>query len=260
MGTYEELMEQVNKLVQPEEEVKNRFTACKCGFVGVHPANVQPKTTCPKCAGLLWVGNTEDEAKAKAKAEPKEEPKAEPKEEPKSEPKEEPKTEVVRVVKKKAKPKVEVKVEDETEVETEEETEVKPDWKKAREDAVRKVVEEFKLNEFSPVPIGTAVVQALGFTFWQDKKPNFRFMEPFEEPIDFRQVYDAARAEQPATRIDVARCSDVDNELVKPTLYGGEAIVQLNNGSGIRTVKAGTKIKIGAVVSANGSYLRFVIM
>lgn len=250
MGAYEELMEQVNKLVQPEEEVKNRFTACKCGFVGVHPANVQPKTTCPKCAGLLWVGNTEDEAKAKAKAEPKVEPKEEPKEEPK--------VEVVRVVRKKAKPKVEVEVE--TEVETEEETEVKPDWKKVREEAVRKVVEEYKLNEFSPVPIGTAIVQALGFTFWQDKKPNFRFMEPFEEPIDFRQVYDAARAEQPATRIDVARCSDVDNELVKPTLYGGEAIVQLNNGSGIRTVKAGSKIKIGAVVSANGSYLRFVIM
>jgi len=247
-------MEQVNKLVQPEEEIKNRFTACKCGFVGVHPANVQPKTTCPKCAGLLWVGNTEDEAKAKAKAEPKVEPKVETKEEPK----EEPKVEVVRVVRKKAKPKVEVEVE--TEVETEEETEVKPDWKKAREEAVRKVVEEYKLNEFSPVPIGTAIVQALGFTFWQDKKPNFRFMEPFEEPIDFRQVYDAARAEQPATRIDVARCSDVDNELVRPTLYGGEAIVQLNNGSGIRTVKAGTKIKIGAVVSANGSYLRFVIM
>lgn len=251
MGAYEELMAQVNKLVQPEgEEVKNRFTACKCGFVGVHPANVQPKTTCPKCAGLLWVGNTEDEAKAKAKAEPKVEPKEEPKEEPK--------VEVVRVVRKKAKPKVEVEVE--AEVEAEEETEVKPDWKKVREEAVRKVVEEYKLNEFSPVPIGTAIVQALGFTFWQDKKPNFRFMEPFEEPIDFRQVYDAARAEQPATRIDVARCSDVDNELVKPTLYGGEAIVQLNNGSGIRTVKAGTKIKIGAVVSANGSYLRFVIM
>lgn len=258
MGAYEELMAQVNKLVQPEEEVKNRFTACKCGFVGVHPANVQPKTTCPKCAGLLWVGNTEDEAKAKAKAEPKVEPKEEPKEEPKVEPKEEPKVEVVRVVRKKAKPKVEVEVE--TEVETEEETEVKPDWKKVREEAVRKVVEEYKLNEFSPTPVGTAIVQALGFTFWQDKKPNFRFMEPFEEPIDFRQVYDAARAEQPATRIDVARCSDVDNELVKPTLYGGEAIVQLNNGSGIRTVKAGTKIKIGAVVSANGSYLRFVIM
>lgn len=253
MGAYEELMEQVNKLVQPEEEVKNRFTACKCGFVGVHPANVQPKTTCPKCAGLLWVGNTEDEAKAKAMAEPK----AEPKEEPKAEPKEEPKVKVVKVVKK-AKPKVEVEVE--TEDETEDEADVKPDWKKAREEAVRKVVEEFKLNEFSPIPIGTAIVQALGFTFWQDKKPNFRFMEPFEEPIDFRQVYDAARAEQPATRIDVARCSDVDNELVKPTLFGGEAIVQLNNGSGIRTVKAGTKIKIGAVVSANGSYLRFVIM
>ena len=248
MGAYEELMEQVNKLVQPEEEVKNRFTACKCGFVGVHPANVQPKTTCPKCAGLLWVGNTEDEAKAKAMAEPKAEPKEEPKEEPK--------VEVVKVVRKKAKPKVEV----ETEVETEVEAEVKPDWKKVREEAVRRVVEEFKLNEFSPVPIGTAIVQALGFTFWQDKKPNFRFMEPFEEPIDFRQVYDAARAEQPATRIDVARCSDVDNELVRPTLYSGEAIVQLNNGSGIRTVKAGTKIKIGAVVSANGSYLRFVIM
>lgn len=252
MGAYEELMEQVNKLVQPEEEVKNRFTACKCGFVGVHPANVQPKTTCPKCAGLLWVGNTEDEAKAKAMAEPKVEPKAEPKAEPK--------VEVVKVVRKKAKPKVEVEVEVETEVEAEDEADVKPDWKKAREEAVRRVVEEFKLNEFSPVPIGTAIVQALGFTFWQDKKPNFRFMEPFEEPIDFRQVYDAARAEQPATRIDVARCSDVDNELVRPTLYAGEAIVQLNNGSGIRTVKAGTKIKIGAVVSANGSYLRFVIM
>ena len=252
MGAYEELMEQVNKLVQPEEEVKNRFTACKCGFVGVHPANVQPKTTCPKCAGLLWVGNTEDEAKAKAMAEPKVEPKVEPKEEPK--------VEVVKVVRKKAKPKVEVEVETEVEAEVEDEADVKPDWKKAREEAVRKVVEEFKLNEFSPVPIGTAIVQALGFTFWQDKKPNFRFMEPFEEPIDFRQVYDAARAEQPATRIDVARCSDVDNELVRPTLYGGEAIVQLNNGSGIRTVKAGTKIKIGAVVSANGSYLRFVIM
>lgn len=252
MGAYEELMEQVNKLVQPEEEVKNRFTACKCGFVGVHPANVQPKTTCPKCAGLLWVGNTEDEAKAKAMAEPKVEPKAEPKAEPK--------VEVVKVVRKKAKPKVEVEVEVETEVEAEDEADVKPDWKKAREEAVRRVVEEFKLNEFSPVPIGTAIVQALGFTFWQDKKPNFRFMEPFEEPIDFRQVYDAARAEQPATRIDVARCSDVDNELVRPTLYCGEAIVQLNNGSGIRTVKAGTKIKIGAVVSANGSYLRFVIM
>ena len=250
MGAYEELMEQVNKLVQPEEEVKNRFTACKCGFVGVHPANVQPKTTCPKCAGLLWIGNTEDEAKARAKGKPIDEPKAEPKAEPK--------VEVVKVVRKKTKPKVEVEVE--TEVETEDEADVKPDWKKAREEAVRKVVEEFKLNEFSPVPIGTAIVQALGFTFWQDKKPNFRFMEPFEEPIDFRQVYDAARAEQPATRIDVARCSDVDNELVRPTLYGGEAIVQLNNGSGIRTVKAGTKIKIGAVVSANGSYLRFVIM
>lgn len=256
MGAYEELMEQVNKLVQPEEEVKNRFTACKCGFVGVHPANVQPKTTCPKCGGLLWIGNTEDEAKAKAMVEPKAEPKAEPKEEPKAEPK----VEVVKVVRKKAKPKVEVEVEVETEVEAEDEADVKPDWKKAREEAVRRVVEEFKLNEFSPVPIGTAIVQALGFTFWQDKKPNFRFMEPFEEPIDFRQVYDAARAEQPATRIDVARCSDVDNELVRPTLYCGEAIVQLNNGSGIRTVKAGTKIKIGAVVSANGSYLRFVIM
>lgn len=259
MGAYEELMEQVNKLVQPEEEVKNRFTACcKCGFVGVHPANVQPKTTCPKCGGLLWIGNTEDEAKAKAMAEPKAEPKNEYREIPKEEPKVEPKVEVVKVVRKRAKPKVEVEVE--TEDEAEDEAEVKTDWKKAREEAVRRVVEEFKLNEFSPVPIGTAVVQALGFTFWQDKKPNFRFMEPFEEPIDFRQVYDAARAEQPATRIDVARCSDVDNELVRPTLYGGEAIVQLNNGSGIRTVKAGTKIKIGAVVSANGNYLRFVIM
>lgn len=246
MGAYEELMEQVNKLVQPEEEIKNRFTACKCGFIGVHPANVQPKTTCPKCSGLLWVGNTEDEAKAKAKAESKVEPKVETKEEPKEEPK-------VQIVRKKAKPKPKVEVEVETEVET-------PDWKKVREEAVRKVVEEYKLNEFSPVPVGTAIVQALGFTLWQDKKPNFRFMEPFEEPIDFRQVYDAARAEQPATRIDVARCSDVDNELVKPTLYNGEAIVQLNNGSGTRTVKAGTKIKIGAVVSANGSYLRFVIM
>jgi hypothetical protein len=133
------------------------------------------------------------------------------------------------------------------------------DYRAAREARIAAFIEKHALNEFQPVPVGTAIVQTVGYTLWVGGKPIFRLKESFETGREFAADYNAARAEQPATRIDVAACNKVSDPELEACLYKGDLIVSLNSGHGTETVKPGDTIKIGAYRTRENR-LRFAII
>jgi hypothetical protein len=133
------------------------------------------------------------------------------------------------------------------------------DYRAQREARVAAFIEKHNLNEFQPVPVGTATVQTVGYTLWVGGKPIFRLKESFETGREFAADYNAARAEQPATRIDVAACNKVSDSELEACLYKGDLIVSLNSGHGTETVKPGDTIKIGAYRTKENR-LRFAII
>jgi hypothetical protein len=133
------------------------------------------------------------------------------------------------------------------------------DYRAAREARIAAFIEKHALNEFQPVPVGTATVQTVGYTLWVGGKPIFRLKESFETGREFAADYNAARAEQPATRIDVAACNKVSDPELEACLYKGDLIVSLNSGHGTETVKPGDTIKIGAYRTRENR-LRFAII
>ena len=138
-----------------------------------------------------------------------------------------------------------------------------PDYKAEREAAITALIDQLKLNEFQPVEVGTALVQAVGFTLWvrDDKgaRPIYRVQESFESAADFRAAYDAARASQPALKIDCAACSHISSPAVEKCLFGGDLMASLNTGHGTMRVKAGQRVKIGVYKTKEGR-LRFAVI
>lgn len=138
-------------------------------------------------------------------------------------------------------------------------TDAEVDYRAQREARVAAFIEKHNLNEFQPVPVGTATVQTVGYTLWVGGKPIFRLKESFETGREFAADYNAARAEQPATRIDVAACNKVSDSELEACLFKGDLIVSLNSGHGTETAKPGDTIKIGAYRTKENR-LRFAII
>jgi len=138
-----------------------------------------------------------------------------------------------------------------------------PDFKAEREAAIKALIDRLKLNEVQPVEVGTALVQAVGFTLWirdeRGARPVYRVQESFESAADFRAAYDAARASQPALKIDCAACSHVSSPEVEKCLFGGDLIASLNTGHGTMRVKAGQRVKIGCYKTKENK-LRFAVI
>lgn len=134
-----------------------------------------------------------------------------------------------------------------------------PDFRAEREARVAAFIEKYALNELQPVKVGSAIVQTVGFTLWFNRRPVFRFHESFESAQDFAQAYNEARAEQPATRIDVCQCSNVDSPELEQCLFRGDLTASLNNGHGTIQVRRGDRVTIGAYKTKEGK-LRFAVI
>lgn len=278
MSVMENLLADVNRLTQTAAEPQLSFYACQaCGDCY---RSEQMRETCPGCKtnARQWPGSTADEARGRAArakgiapantlVEVPSEPVTQP---PISEAPKPRSTEGIsvtvpsttdkpaktkRTVKTKAEPQVVQEIAQPNTVPADAET----DYRAAREARIAAFIEKHALNEFQPVPVGTAIVQTVGYTLWVGGKPIFRLKESFETGREFAADYNAARAEQPATRIDVAACNKVSDPELEACLYKGDLIVSLNSGHGTETVKPGDTIKIGAYRTRENR-LRFAII
>lgn len=135
----------------------------------------------------------------------------------------------------------------------------RPDLRAEREAAVQQFILDNNLNELTPVPVGHATVQTIGFTKWVDKKPVYRFQQAFETGRDFAEVYDSERAIQPALMIDACQCSNVSNPALERCLFRGDLVASLNNGHGTTMVRRGDKVVIGAYRTSTNR-IRFAVL
>jgi len=132
-------------------------------------------------------------------------------------------------------------------------------YRAEREARVANFIKKYNINTLSPVEVGSAIVQTVGFTIWQDKKPIFRLMQPFEDGRDFQAAYNEARALQPALRVDCCQCNRLSNEDLQKCVFRGDLIASTNNGQGTMWVKRGMKVKLGAYKTSSNN-LRFVVL
>lgn len=255
-NVMESLLSDINKLTQTEAKSQLSFYACQaCG--DTYTSDVM-RETCPGCKATArqWPGSTQEEARDRAirargvatneQPTPAKVPEA-------------PKTAAIvdntasgtsqpapsgvnpdrvvtrkRTVKKVKEAKPEVS---ETVQQDEAQTDSGIDYRAQREARMAAFITKHNLNEYQPVPCGTAVVQTVGYTLWVGGKPIFRFKEGFETGREFAAEYNAARAEQPATRIDVAACSKASDAELEACLYKGDLVVSLNSGHGTEQVR-----------------------
>lgn len=255
MSVFEQLQEEINAVVGGAGKTQLKFYACQnCGLS--YQCGDQP-TGCSYCKtdAMQWPGDTKEQAEGRAKRARGVSSKAEPAPEPAPEPKPVKKK---RTVRKKAE-KV-AKVEEPTNAK--ESVDVEPevtDYRAKREEAIQSFIEKKGLNEVSPVVVGTAVVQTVGFTLWMDRQPIFRLMQPFESPADFQRAYDEARAEQPALQVDCCQCSQASSAELQDVIFKGDLIASTNNGNGTQWVRRGDKVELGAYKTKNG-HIRFVVL
>lgn len=267
MSVMENLLKDVNRLTQTAAEPELSFYSCQdCGATY---RMAQMPETCPVCskAARQWPGSTADEAQGRAKRAAGVAPSTTNPPEVPNEPVPEPVTVVPDSTPEQPKPKAKRAVKTKAEAAPVVETpasntapaDAETDYRAAREARIAAFIEKHALNEFQPVPVGTAIVQTVGYTLWVGGKPIFRLKESFETGREFAADYNAARAEQPATRIDVAACNKVSDPELEACLYKGDLIVSLNSGHGTETVKPGDTIKIGAYRTRENR-LRFAII
>lgn len=278
MSVMDDLLKDVNRLTQTAAEPQLSFYSCQaCG--DTYRSEVM-RETCPGCKATArqWPGSTADEARGRATRAKGIAPAIATLVEVPDAGTQPPVSEVIkpstadgvsatvpsttdkptkakRTVAKKteAAPVVEASAPDTAQ------TDAEVDYRAAREARVAVFIEKHNLNEFQPVPVGTATVQTVGYTLWVGGKPIFRLKESFETGREFAADYNAARAEQPATRIDVAACNKVSDSELEACLYKGDLIVSLNSGHGTETAKPGDTIKIGAYRTKENR-LRFAII
>lgn len=274
------LMEEVESAVEGATANKESvgWFACEACHKSYQASSMEE--TCPICGEAVrqWKGSTQVEALERMQKSVKlqqDEPKTDPKAEPKVDERE-PLWKILnelgikysKRMKKETLQKLIETYEETPEVveetpevveEVEQTPEAAPDYKALREKATLKFIKENKLNEISPVPVGCAEVQLIGFTIWDNKKPAFRFMQPFETPQMFQQEYNRARAIQPSCAIDVVQCNNVTNEELKKCLYNGNAIVSLNNGNGTTIARPGEIVELGALKTST-NHIRFVAL
>lgn len=262
MSVFEQLQAEINSVVGDANQPQLKFYACQeCGLSYQCSAQPTECNFCKKEGAMQWPGDTKQQAEERAKrakgvsapqpavAEP--EPVAAP--EPVAE---KPK----RTVRKKAEPKAEpVAAAPEPVEESEDATPEASDYRAKRQGAIQNFIEQKGLNEVSPVSVGTAVVQTVGFTLWVDKQPIFRMMQPFESPADFQRAYDESRAEQPALQIDCCQCSQASNAELMDVIFKGDLIASTNNGNGTQWVRRGDRVTLGAYKTKN-NHIRFVVL
>jgi len=266
MSVFDDLQKEINQVVGGGEAQPELTHYC-CQECGTTYQCAKPPVGCNFCkkeGAMQWPGNTEQVARKRAiraagvvSSKKTEEPKAEEPEaeKPRAEaPKAEKPKRQRRVVKKEEK----VKTDETAKPEPEPESEIL-DYREQREKAIREFIENKGLNEISPVTVGTAVVQTVGFTIWVDRQPIFRLMQPFESPADFQRAYDEARAEQPALQIDCCQCSQVDNPELAKVIFKGDLIASTNNGNGTQWVRRGDKVTLGAY-KTKSDHIRFVVL
>ena len=155
----------------------------------------------------------------------------------------------------------------ETEVETEEvkaeaqapASTAQVDYQAIRKAAINAFVTKNNIDEFTPTPVGTAVVQSHGITVWNDKMPTFRLQQPFESGADFGAVYDKLRASHPTCKVDIVQCNNASNPELMKCLYNGDLLAGLNNGNGTHVARVGETVSIGAL-RTNRGHLRFVVL
>lgn len=241
MSVFEQLQEEINAVVGGAGRPSTKYYACQgCG--DIRSLTGQP-TGCDKCKtdAMQWPGDTKEQAEERAKRAKGVSSNSQPAPEPAPEPVKK------RTVRKKAEKVAKVDVEPEV-----------TDYRAKREEAIQSFIEKKGLNEVSPVVVGTAVVQTVGFTLWVDQHPIFRLMQPFESPADFQRAYDEARAEQPALQVDCCQCSQASAEL-QDVIFKGDLIASTNNGNGTQWVRRGDKVELGAYKTKNG-HIRFVVL
>jgi len=259
-----DILSQINGLTAATQGSLTYY-CCEC-CTETYGSNSGPKPKCSGCGstGFQYPGSTREEAlerrnKGYGKTNA---PEAVLPTEPATEVPQAPTGAVVEKVEKlgrKIKPKAEVAPVVIPTPEQVESASVPADHRAVREATVAAFITTHQLNEFAPVEVGTAIVQAVGFTLWNNKKPVFRIQESFEDARDFAAAYNEARATQPAVRIDVAACNRVSSPELEACLFKGDLLVSLNSGHGTTQVRRGDVVKVGAYRTREGK-LRFAVI
>lgn len=125
----------------------------------------------------------------------------------------------------------------------------------ARETAEKSLIHTAKINQVTPVEIGTGVVDAIGYTTWVERdgarRPVYHFMELTDTANSFSNRIEEARQEDGNIMIDCARVVDLSDPL-HGCVFGGQLVASLRNGrTRVRALPA-TKVRIAARLSVNG--------
>ena len=127
--------------------------------------------------------------------------------------------------------------------------------KEKRARATEELIKRKRINEITPVAVGTGVVDAPGFTSWKDGKPETAFFEDaFDTPDSFRSAYTAAREKSTNVQLDVFRVAELSKEL-HDVSYRGVITVNRNSGHKLIKAKAGDVLEIGALKTAKNALI-----
>lgn len=262
---FASLMSECNAIAGATPAPMTRFATCQ-SCLETYEVTGDPAKKCPLCQAecFQWVApdkarSIEMAQRAAAKANP--EPTPEPTPEPAVEA---PKVEAVK--KPRAKKAEVVVVVDESKdieppvvVETSAATEAVVDMRAERKAKIHAFIEKHKINEINPVAVGHGIVQTVGFTLWVNRKPVYRFQQPFESSRDFQAAYDEARAEQPALQIDCVQVCRLDNSELETLAFRGDLVASLNCGHGTQWARRGDVVELAAYKTKD-SGLRFAVI
>lgn len=130
--------------------------------------------------------------------------------------------------------------------------------KEKQQQAQAELAKKFNLNHTDYVEVGAGVVDAIGYTIWNDSRPEYMIQSPIESAVDFMRAYREDRKTHPGIRFDAAQIQELSPEL-RPCVFRNQLIASLVYPGGILRVKPGQNVKIGAKLSSTGSVVWSVL-
>ena len=125
-----------------------------------------------------------------------------------------------------------------------------------RRQAIDRLVVAKDLNNIAFRSVCKAKIYTRGFTIWQDKVPQYCFMEDIDSADSFRKVLDEARKEYGGNvALDVALLTGIDDDLVCACLFRGQLVASTFSSRGPISCTRGAKVSVGAMVAKSGNLI-----
>lgn len=133
------------------------------------------------------------------------------------------------------------------------------DHKAERKARIEKFCLDHKINGVSATPVGSGVIDSIGFTRWVEKEgkrvPLTSFLEPTDTPESFKAEFKSAQALDSTVKLDCARVCGLSEEL-NGVAFAGELTASLYDFKiGHVRVKIGQEVEIGAKIAKSGTLI-----